>query len=96
MSIKEKNKQIDNLIDEVHKLKKQLRKAKMNTYIYETHHLQCNDGEMHIGYGDERWLVWNTDSLYKDLPFIINQVVKENKKMQKMYLDMIKKELDEL
>jgi hypothetical protein len=51
---------------------------------------------MHIGYGDDRWLVWSTDSLYKDLHFIINQVVKENKKMQKMYLDMIKKELDEL
>jgi len=30
------------------------------------------------------------------LPFLINQVVKENKKMQKMYLDMTKKELKEL
>jgi hypothetical protein len=86
----------DNLIDRIYELEEQLKTAKKNTYIYETHHLQCNDGEMHIGFGDDRWLVWNTDSLYKDLPFIINQVVKENKKQQKMYLDMLKKEINEL
>jgi uncharacterized coiled-coil DUF342 family protein len=34
MSIKEKNKQIDNLIDEVHKLKKQLRSAKKKIHTY--------------------------------------------------------------
>ena len=51
---------------------------------------------MHICFGDERWLVYNTDQLFKDLPFIINQVVKENAKMQKMYLDLIKTELEEL
>ena len=86
----------DNLIDRIYELEEQLEKAKKHTYIYETHHLQCNDGEMHIGYGDEKWLVWNTDSLYKDLPFIITQVVKENKKMQEMYLDLIKESLKEL
>tara|TARA_R100001460_G_scaffold105183_4_gene151518 strand:+ start:5557 stop:5832 length:276 start_codon:yes stop_codon:yes gene_type:complete len=86
----------DILIDRIHELEKQLETAKKNTYIYETQHLQCSDGEMHIGFGDDRWLVWNTDSLYKDLPFIINQVVKENKKQQKMYLDMLKKEINEL
>ena len=54
---------------------------------------------MHFGYGepdDEKWLVYNTDQLFKDLPFIINQVVKENKKMQDWYLDKIKDELKEL
>ena len=66
------------------------------TYIHETHTLQCFDGEMHIGFGDDKWLVYNTDQLYKDLPFIINQVVKENKKMQDMYLDLIKDQLKEL
>jgi len=40
--------------------------------------------------------VFNTDQLYKDLPFIINQVVKENKKMQEMYLESIKESLEEL
>ena len=69
------------------------------TYIHETHHLYCSDGEMHIGYGDSddsKWVVYNTDQLFKDLPFIINQVVKENAKMQEWYLDKIKDELKEL
>ena len=67
-----------------------------HTYIHETNHLYCSDGEMHIGYGDDNWVVYNTDQLIKDLPFIINQVIKENKKMQEMYLDLIKVELKEL
>ena len=66
------------------------------TYIHETNHLYFSDGEMHIGYGDDNWVVYNTDQLIKDLPFIINQVIKENKKMQEMYLDLIKEELKEL
>ncbi len=64
-----------------------------HTYIHETHNLYCSDGEMYIGYGDDKWLIYNTDQLFKDLPFIINQVVKENAKMQKMYLCQIKEEL---
>tara|TARA_R110001599_G_scaffold152710_1_gene337723 strand:- start:3710 stop:3988 length:279 start_codon:yes stop_codon:yes gene_type:complete len=86
--IKELEAQIDTLIG-----------LKKNTYIHETHHLYCDNGEMHFGYGDpddSKWLVYNTDQLFKDLPFIINQVVKENKKMQNMYLEEIKKELKEL
>jgi len=66
------------------------------TYIHETEHLYCSDGEMHIGFGDDKWVVYNTDQLIKDLPFIISQVIKENKKMQEMYLDLIKDELKEL
>ena len=88
------------LKDRIKELEEQLKEAKQNTYIHDTNHLQCFDGELHIGFGDigenERWLVWNTDSLFKDLPFIINQVLKENKKMQNMYLDRIKEELKEL
>jgi len=66
------------------------------TYIHETNHLYCQDGELHIGYGKDNWVVFNTDQLYKDLPFIINQVLKENKKMQEMYLKSIKESLEEL
>ena len=89
----------DDLIDRIYELEEELKEAKKHTYIHETHHLYCRDGEMHFGYGDddnEKWLVWNTDSLFKDLPFIITQVVKENKKMQQMYLDLIKESLKEL
>jgi len=77
----------------IHELEKRIKELENN-------HLQCSDGELHIGFGDsgenERWLVWNTDSLFKDLPFIISQVIKENKKMQDMYLDSIKDSLKEL
>jgi hypothetical protein len=83
--IKELEAQIDTLIG-----------LKKNTYIHETHHLYCDNGEMHFGYDEDKWLVYNTDQLFKDLPFIINQVCKENKKMQDWYLDKIKEELKEL
>ena len=89
----------DNLIERINELQKELKHAKKHTYIYETHHLYCNDGEMHFAFGDiddEKWLVYNIDQLYKDLPFIITQVVKENKKMQKMYLDLIKESIKEI
>ena len=85
------------LLDENRNLKEQI-KSKV-TYIHETSHLYCSDGEMHIQYGDcenENWVVYNTDQLFKDLPFIINQVCKENKKMQDYYLENIKKEIKEL
>lgn len=66
------------------------------TYIHETYHLHCSDGEFHIGYGDDKWLVINVEQLYKDLPFIIQETIRENNKMQKMYLDNIKQELEKL
>ena len=87
------------LKDRIKELEEQLEETKKHTYIHETHHLYCSDGEMYFGYGepdDEKWIVYNTDQLFKDLPFIINQVVKENKKMQDWYLDKIKDELNEL
>ena len=87
------------LKDRIKELEEQLIGFKKNTYIHETHHLYCDNGEMHFGYGDpddSKWLVYNTDQLFKDLPFIINQVCKENKKMQDYYLDKIKEELKEL
>ena len=94
----------DKLIERINDLKIQLKEAKeykfgKTTYIHETHHLYCSDGEMHFGYGDpddEKRLIYNTDQLFKDLPFIINQVVKENKKMQDYYLEQIITELKEI
>ncbi len=85
-------------------LEEQLKNAKeckfgKTNYIHETSNLYCIDGEMHIEYGEgenQKCLIYNTDQLFKDLPFIINQVVKENKKMQDMHLREIKDELKEL
>ena len=94
----------EQLLEENKDFEEQLKNCKEQvknqvTYIHETSHLYCSDGEMHIQYGDcdnENWVVYNTDQLFKDLPFIINQVCKENKKMQDYYLENIKKEIKEL
>ena len=91
----------DNLIQRIEELEQEIKDSKKNnvTYIHDTSHLYCSDGEMHIQYGDfenDNYLVYNTDQLFKDLPFIINQVIKENKKMQKMYLNNIVTELKEI
>lgn len=89
----------DNLIDKIYKLEQQLKEAKKHTYIYESHSLQVWDGELHIGYGDlndEKSLVWNVESLYKDLPFIITQVIKEQNKTHNMHYDLIVESLKEI
>ena len=73
-------KAINELEKRIKELEIQLKEAKeykfgKTTYIHETHHLYCSDGEMHFGYGDpddEKRLIYNTDQLFKDLPFIIN------------------------
>lgn len=68
-------------------------------YIHETTSLHCSDGELYIQYGSiekPKQIVFNVENLYKDLGFIVNQVVKENNKMQKMYLNSLKDELKEL
>jgi len=89
MTQKEKIKELEQEI-------KAYKLAKKHTYIHDTHTLHCNDGELHVGFNDDKWLVWNTDDLFKDLSSIIYMVVKENDKMQKMYLDLIKESLKEI
>ena len=86
---------ITNLLEQkIIELKLELREAKKYTYINETNSLHCSDGELYIHYGDypndERILTINIEQLYKDLPFIISETCREQKKMQKMHLKMIK------
>ena len=40
------------LKNRIKQLEEQLAEAKKHTYIHETNHLYCSDGELHIGYGD--------------------------------------------
>lgn len=50
------------------------------TYIHEINTLHASNGELYIGYGDDNnHIVFNTDTLFKDLPSIIEMVCKENK-----------------
>lgn len=95
----------DNLIEKIDKLKKEntnlkalLKKSESHTYIHETHTLYASDGEFYFYFGDEdnpRTLVYNINSLYNDLPFIISQTVNEQTKQQKeknkQIMDSLKK-----
>ena len=74
-------------------LEAQLQEAIMHTYIGETDSLHCSDGELYIGYNDNKTLVMEVDQLFRDLPSIISMVTKEQKKMQEMHLKMIKEAL---
>jgi tRNA threonylcarbamoyladenosine modification (KEOPS) complex Cgi121 subunit len=58
--------------------------------------LHCREGELHIEYGDNNWVVFNVENLFKDLGFIISEVIRENKKQQRMYISLIKEQLQEL
>ena len=69
------------------------------TYVGETLSLHCQDGELRIFYGDiddQKLLVMDVEHLFKDLPHIIHLVVEEQKKMQEMYLEMIKESINKL
>jgi len=87
----------DNLLEKIEKLEQELATAKKHHYVHDTHSLHCSDGELymyHSGFKDEeKCLVINVEQLFKDLPFIVDQVVKENAKMQEMYLNNLKKTL---
>ena len=74
-------------------LEAQLEEARTHTYIGETDSLHCSDGELYIGYDDNKALVIEVDQLFRDLPSIISMVTKEQKKMQQMHLKMIKEAL---
>jgi len=77
-------------------LEKKLDQALKHTYVYDTHTLHCADGELYIGYGKDRSLVINIDTIYNDLPGLISQVCKEQKKNQEDILDRIKESLNKL
>jgi len=82
--------------DRIDELEEKLDKALKHTYVYDTHTLHCADGELYIGYGEDRSLVINIDTIYNDLPFLISQVCKEQKKNHEDTLERIKDSLDGL
>ena len=80
-------------------LKEKLAEAKKNTYVTDTTGLHCSDGELYIDYnicGEVRHLVIDINVLYPDLPFIIDQVCKNQKKDQRDILDNIKETLKDI
>lgn len=94
------SKLIDDLKAEIVLLENKLEMAKKNHYVHESHSLHCQDGELYIYHNgindEERCVVINVEQLLKDLPFIIDQTIKENKKMQEMYLNNLKDSIKKL
>ena len=84
---------IEKLEAQIEILKSQLEEAQSHTYIYNTDTLWCSDGELYIGYNDNKTLVMDVDQLFRDLPSIIRMVTKEQKKQQAMHHKMIKEAL---
>ena len=87
------------LKQQIEDLKKQLADAKKHTYVTDTTNLYCSNGELYIDYnilGEEKHLVIDINSFYSDLPFIIDQVCKHQKKDQRNILDNIKETLKDL
>ena len=67
------------------------------TYIHETTCLYANNGELYMLYGDDdKQLIFNIDTLYKDLPSIIKLCVEEKNKMDKFFLDDLKETVAKL
>jgi hypothetical protein len=84
---------IEKLEAQIEILKSQLEEAQSHTYIYDTDTLWCSDGELYIGYNNDKTLVMCVDQLFRDLPSIIRMVTKEQKKQQAMHFKMIKEAL---
>lgn len=66
------------------------------TYIHETHTLYADNGELYMLYDDDKQLVFNIDTLYKDLPSIIRLCIEQKNKMDKFFLDDLKKTVAKL
>ena len=66
------------------------------TYIHEIDSIACNNSELYISYNNNNTLVFNTDTLYKDLPTIIDMVCKENNKEQKRIIQLLKTSLNNI
>ena len=66
------------------------------TYIADTDSIHCIDGEFVAEHSDGNILVWDCDSLMRDLPYIVRQVAAEVKNTSKMNLKMLQESLNEI
>ena len=60
-------------------------------YVHETHTLSCSNGELYID-GDFGSIVWNCETLFTDLPHIIQMVYKAREETNKR----IKENIEEI
>jgi hypothetical protein len=63
-------------------------KKQKQMYVHETHTLSQSNGELYIS-GDFGEIVWNTETLFTDLPHIINMVYKSREETNKIIREQI-------
>jgi hypothetical protein len=61
-------------------------------YVSETHTLSQSNGELYIS-GDNFDIVWNTETLFTDLPFIIRLVLQAREETNNMVKEEIEDQL---
>ena len=66
------------------------------TYIADTVSIHCIDGEFVAEHSDGNILVWDCDSLMRDLPYIVRQVAAEVKNTSKMNLKILQESLNDI
>jgi len=66
------------------------------TYIADTDSIHCIDGEFVAEHSDGNILVWDCDSLMRDLPYIVRQVAAEVKNTSKMNLKILQESLNDI
>ena len=57
-------------------------------YIHETETITCSDGELYI-FGEFGELVWNCETLFTDLPYIIEKVYQSRAEAEKRVKESI-------
>ena len=63
-------------------------KKETQMYIAETHILSCSNGELYVD-GDFGQLVWNCETLFTDLPHIVEMVYKARRETDKRVKEQI-------
>lgn len=60
-----------------------------NIYIPETHSLSQSDGELYIE-GENFNIVWNCETLYTDLPYIVKMVLEAREETNERIKEQLK------
>jgi hypothetical protein len=67
-------------------------KKRKQLYVGETHTLSQSNGELYIS-GENFDIVWNTETLFTDLPFIIRLVLQAREETNNMVKEQLEDQL---
>lgn len=72
-----------------------MNKKTKHIYVHETHTLSQSNGELYIS-GENFDIVWNTETLFTDLPFIIRLVLKAREETNERISEALREQLTRL